>query len=97
MRAECCDLDGNGYPVPAVSLSRILAAFSPAAFRLRLSRERLSGTRRSPPSKLEDRVKRGVGNPCPLLLIGLPDTTVTFGEDPAVVQSLIAEGADGAD
>jgi hypothetical protein len=24
-------------------------------------------------SKLEDRVNRGVGNPCPLLLIGLPD------------------------
>ena len=23
-------------------------------------------------SKLEDRVQRGVGNPCPLLLIGLP-------------------------
>ncbi len=28
--------------------------------------------------KLEDRVQRGVGNPCPLLLIGLPDTIVTF-------------------
>jgi hypothetical protein len=23
-------------------------------------------------SKLEDRIRRGVGNPCPLLLIGLP-------------------------
>ena len=29
--------------------------------------------------KLEDRVQRGVGNPCPLLLIGLPDSIVTFG------------------
>ena len=28
-------------------------------------------------SKLEDRVLRGVGNPCPLLLIGLPDRIVT--------------------
>ena len=28
--------------------------------------------------KLEDRVHRGVGNPCPLLLIGLPDTIVKF-------------------
>ncbi|MFN4354760.1 BglII/BstYI family type II restriction endonuclease [Parvibaculum sp.] len=28
--------------------------------------------------KLEDRVHRGVGNPCPLLLIGLPDTIVAF-------------------
>lgn len=29
-------------------------------------------------AKLEDRIARGVGNPCPLLLIGLPDTVVTF-------------------
>lgn len=28
--------------------------------------------------KLEDRVRRGVGNPCPLLLIGLPASIVTF-------------------
>lgn len=26
--------------------------------------------------KLEDRVRRGVGNPCPLLLIGIPDTAL---------------------
>ncbi len=31
-------------------------------------------------NKLEDRVHRGVGNPCPLLLIGLPSSIVTFGE-----------------
>lgn len=28
--------------------------------------------------KLEDRVRRGVGNPCPLLLIGIPKAAVTF-------------------
>ncbi|ADK86310.1 Restriction endonuclease BglII [Desulfarculus baarsii DSM 2075] len=28
--------------------------------------------------KLEDRVNRGVGNPCPLLLIGIPRTVVVF-------------------
>ena len=28
-------------------------------------------------TKLEDRVLRGVGNPCPLLLIGLPETILT--------------------
>lgn len=28
--------------------------------------------------KLQDRVHRGVGNPCPLLLIGLPDSVVSF-------------------
>lgn len=30
--------------------------------------------------KLDDRLKRGVGNPCPLVLIGLPDSIVTFDE-----------------
>jgi hypothetical protein len=30
--------------------------------------------------KLEDRVHRGVGHPCPLVLIGLPDSIVTFDE-----------------
>jgi len=28
--------------------------------------------------KLEDRVRRGVGNPCPLLLIGIPEGVLTF-------------------
>lgn len=28
--------------------------------------------------KLQDRVLRGVGNPCPLVLIGIPDSIVTF-------------------
>jgi len=28
--------------------------------------------------KLEDRVHRGVGNPCPLLLIGIPDRVIQF-------------------
>lgn len=40
--------------------------------------------------KLEARVSRGVGNPCPLVLIGLPDTIVTFGENPADLDSVIA-------
>jgi hypothetical protein len=43
--------------------------------------------------KLDDRIKRGVGNPCPLLLIGLPSSIVTFGEDPLEVRSLIQAGA----
>jgi len=41
--------------------------------------------------KLEDRVRRGVGNPCPLLLIGLPAAIVTFGEPAAVVEELMEE------
>lgn len=47
-------------------------------------------------NKLDDRVRRGVGNPCPLVLIGIPDRVVTFGEDPAVVARLLDEGAEAA-
>jgi hypothetical protein len=43
-------------------------------------------------SKLNDRVQRGVGNPCPLILIGLPSSIVTFGEDPVAVAKLLTEG-----
>lgn len=43
--------------------------------------------------KLEDRITRGVGNPCPLILIGMPASIVTFGEDPEVVKQLIEDGA----
>jgi Restriction endonuclease BglII len=35
--------------------------------------------------KLEDRVHRGVGNPCPLVLIGLPSSIVTFHEGKAAL------------
>ena len=41
--------------------------------------------------KLADRVNRGVGNPCPLLLIGLPDSIVTFGETEQVLDAIRAE------
>jgi hypothetical protein len=43
--------------------------------------------------KLDDRIRRGVGNPCPLVLIGLPASIVTFGEDPQAVKRLLDEGA----
>ena len=33
--------------------------------------------------KLDDRVRRGVGNPCPLVLIGLPSSIVTFEDSAA--------------
>lgn len=46
--------------------------------------------------KLEDRVKRGVGNPCPLVLIGLPASIVTFGEPLEEVAKLIEEGEEEA-
>ncbi|MBZ9763554.1 restriction endonuclease [Mesorhizobium sp. CA8] len=39
--------------------------------------------------KLDDRISRGVGNPCPIVTIGLPDSIVSFGEDPSTLQSII--------
>lgn len=45
-------------------------------------------------SKLDDRVQRGVGNPCPLILIGLPSSIVTFGEKPSDIAKLLDESPD---
>ncbi len=48
--------------------------------------------------KLEDRIQRGVGNPCPMVLIGLPDTIVTFHEGQAALAEVeAAEEAAAAD
>lgn len=44
--------------------------------------------------KLEDRVQRGVGNPCPLVLIGLPDSIVTFHEGKAALAEVEAAEAE---
>lgn len=41
--------------------------------------------------KLEARVHRGVGNPCPLVLIGLPDSIITFGEPEGALRPIIEE------
>ena len=46
--------------------------------------------------KLEDRVRRGVGNPCPLLLIGLPDSIVTFHEGDKALEEVLQEEANEA-
>ena len=45
--------------------------------------------------KLEDRVHRGVGNPCPLLLVGLPESIITFGEGDEVLDELLDDDAKG--
>lgn|SRR5215213_6461199 len=44
--------------------------------------------------KLEDRVHRGVGNPCPLVLIGLPDSVVTFHEGQEALKEVLREEGD---
>jgi hypothetical protein len=41
--------------------------------------------------KLEDRVHRGVGNPCPLVLIGLPDSVVTFHEGQEALKEVLQD------
>lgn len=40
-------------------------------------------------SKLDARVQRGVGNPCPFVAIGLPAGIVSFGEDPNKLAPII--------
>lgn len=45
--------------------------------------------------KLMDRVDRGVGNPCPLLLIGLPSSVVSFDETATALREL--DNADEGD
>jgi hypothetical protein len=45
-------------------------------------------------NKLQERVQRGVGNPCPLVLIGLPSSIVTFGESKDAVMMLLGEEGD---
>lgn len=41
--------------------------------------------------KLEERVRRGMGNPCPLLLVGLPSALVTFVGPDSIVENLIQD------
>jgi hypothetical protein len=39
--------------------------------------------------KLDDRVHRGVGNPCPLVLLGLPEGVVTFDEGKSALDEVL--------
>jgi Restriction endonuclease BglII len=47
--------------------------------------------------KLNDRVHRGVGNPCPLVLIGLPDSIVTFHEGKDALVEVLKDEDEGTD
>ncbi|MGH6825506.1 BglII/BstYI family type II restriction endonuclease [Methyloceanibacter sp.] len=72
---------------------RVTRARSPISFRESFVAQFVSdkfGEATTHWKKLEDRVSRGVGNPCPLVLIGLPDSIVTFGEDESTVREIIA-------
>ena len=47
--------------------------------------------------KLGDRVHRGVGNPCPLLLIGLPESIVTFEEGKNALKEVLQDESEDGD
>ena len=83
------DLAANGYvPTPkqkANVLKRVQRSKDPVAFAEAWTDNFVSnkfGQATTHWVKLEDRVGRGVGNPCPLLLIGLPASIITFDAKP---------------
>jgi len=92
------DLERWGYNPTAAQrraiLSRVERAKDPLSFREAFVSKFVSdkfGEATTHWRKLEDRVHRGVGNPCPLVLIGLPDSIVTFGEREEQLRSIIAQ------
>ncbi|MEP7303319.1 MAG: BglII/BstYI family type II restriction endonuclease [Caldimonas sp.] len=94
------DLAANGYvPTPKQSanvLKRVERSKDPLAFAEAWTDNFVSnkfGQATTHWSKLQHRVRRGVGNPCPLVLIGLPSSIITF--DSAVIEQLTED--DGKD
>jgi Restriction endonuclease BglII len=47
--------------------------------------------------KLDDRVHRGVGNPCPLVLIGMPEGIVTFHEGKTALDEVLGDEKEAGD
>ena len=96
------DLRAGATTPPASSAlsspSRQLVKTIPSAFREAFTNKFVAdkfGEATTHWRKLEDRVHRGVGNPCPLVLIGLPDSIVTFHEGmTALAEVEAAEAAD---
>ncbi|AGZ29027.1 BglII/BstYI family type II restriction endonuclease [Burkholderia pseudomallei] len=87
------DLEKNGYiPTPKqrrAVMKRVERAKDPVPFRDAWTDNFVAnkyGQATTHWSKLVHRVERGVGNPCPLLLIGLPSSIVRF--DAAIVEAL---------
>lgn len=76
----------------AAILKRVERARSPVTFRQAFAEKFVAdkfGEATTHWRKLEDRISRGVGNPCPLVTIGIPDGVVTFGEDPARLEPIL--------
>ena len=92
------DLAANGYvPTPkqrANVLTRVQRTKNPVAFAEAWTDNFVSskfGKATTHWDKLVHRVERGVGNPCPLLLIGLPASMITF--DTAAIEQLSEDDA----
>ena len=97
------DLESNGYvPTPRQKtnvLKRVQRAKDPVEFAQAWTDNFVAnkfGQATTHWAKLVHRVERGVGNPCPLLLIGLPASMITF--DTARIEQLSEDDvkADGA-
>lgn len=75
---------------------RMLRAVNPFSFREAFTDKFVSdkfGAATTHWEKLQARVDRGVGNPCPLLLIGMPASIVTFNEtNAALAEMAISDG-----
>lgn len=96
------DLESNGYvPTPKQRknvLKRVERAKDPLAFADAWTDNFVSnkfGQATTHWAKLIHRVQRGVGNPCPLLLIGLPASMITF--DAAPIEQLSEDDAKADD
>jgi hypothetical protein len=98
---EFGDLEAWGYSPTAKQRAAVVRLTererSPLTFRDALTNKFVAdkfGEATTHWKKLEDRVRRGVGNPCPLLLIGLPDSIVTFHEGRAALAEVEAAEKD---
>jgi hypothetical protein len=76
----------------AAIMKRVERAKNPVTFREAFSSKFVAdkfGEATTHWRKLDDRISRGVGNPCPIVTIGLPDYIVSFGEDPERLKPII--------
>ena len=76
---------------------QISRSTNPVAFRDAFSRKFTAdkfGEATTHWKKLEDRIHRGVGNPCPLVFVGMPSSIVTFTEGKAALAEVEADEAE---
>ena len=75
-------LNGNGYKANYFNVTRALNTGFLDARRMAMIHSTLGSLKSTHWEKLMARVERGVGNPCPLLLIGLPASIVVYDDAP---------------